>query len=699
MADEINRRQLVLGFAAGLATATTAAPGSAAPLAAPLAAPRRRSQRSNINLSIGEIFRDHKFINCAKSGSRIVRDTQSGGGGTPEWYQNINADHYPTEGQVGVAFYANLNGETTYVIRWRGRGAVTGASLGYKKNAPKGIWTGGGADGKIVENGRFTCLGGSGLNGFYVKGPSISDLVICRADEEALLDEGQIFRSQYLDLIRDYAGILRFSVGPDCTNRNALTNWTDRPLASLMTYNGGRYYPNKKLGQLSGNGAYKAPAYTGMPVTYSHGEIVHFSVAQDSSSANCTLDVGGRGPKPIVNEYLRPLEVAGANAATRLLAAGNYSATYDANLAAWIYTPQFVTTGHPLEIMIAECAATRCPGWFSIPFNASDDYAKRWGQTICDTYKQDVIYVEYANEIWNNAYGFPMTGRAMRYGANVLGLPASNNAHLSGWYAFRFRQIAEILRNVFALNGQSSKLKMVLAGQGVNGETVTALQAAVENARFQNEALPSLSGTNAAIASADVVSYGLYYSSPSTRAHDAAWSGIVDKVKGPLKKAVDQFLSGDAKLISLSFSWMAQDFLATEAIVVNARFKNWNDLAAKYNKEVRLYECNHEIVAPSATWCATNLGDSSYGNTPSSAGKIQQFLNAFFDSSDYENVVSKYLQDFYSFSQSAGFSLFGVATPEPWLTFPKSAPGDPTGDVFKKPFANWRANATWNKSH
>lgn len=695
--DQVSRRQIIAGLAAApLLTLPEFGSVMAAPV--PLAAPSRtvsKRQRSNINVSVGDYFKDRKFINCAKAGSRVIRNS----GGTLEWYQNIDGDHYPTEGQIGVTFAASLNGQGTYVVKWRGKGAVTSPSIGSKQNAPKGIWTGGGADAAIVENGRFTCVAGHTYTSFSVKGPSITDLVICRAEEEALLDSGQVFRPQYLDLIKSYNGVLRFSIGPDCANRNVLTNWSDRPLPTLMTYNGGRYYPGKKIGQLMGNGIYKTPAYTGMPASYTQGEIFHFSVAQDSNLANCTLDVGGRGPKPLLTEYLAPLDTAGTNAETRLLATANYSAIYDATLGCWIFVKQSPVTGHPLEIMVAECNAVGCRGWFSIPFNASDDYVKKFSQLLCDTYKQDAVYIEYVNEIWNYAYGFPMTKRAARYGASLLGLSSGNFADISGWYGLRFRQIADIVRDVFAKNGQSSKLKMVLACQGATGDTTASLQNVVENARFQNSTVSELSGPNAPLTRADVISYALYYTGQSTRSTDSGWSSILDKARGPLKQAVDQFLSGDPAMRSTAFAWMAQDLLVNEAAHATGRFKNWNTIAAKYSKEVCLYECNHEITAPSAAWCTNNLGDASYGNTNSIAGKIQQFFNAFFDSVEYQTVVSKYLQDFYSLSQSASFSLSAFCAPDPWLVFPKASPSDTTGDSLGKPYANWRANVTWNASH
>jgi hypothetical protein len=666
----------------------------ALPLTPGQAAAKAPAKKSNLIVSCGDFFKDHKFINCAKAGSRIIRD----GAGSPDWYLSINADHYPTNSAFGIAFSTYLHGVGTYIIKWQGNGSVTGVSIGAKRNAAKGIWTGGGADGRVVTNGRFTCTGGNGYSVFIVKGPTISNLVICRVDEEDALDAGQIFRTDYLNLIKSFNGVLRFSISSDATNRSVLANWADRPQINLMTYNSGRYYANRKVGQVQGMNDYTAPAYVGMPATYAQAEIIHFTVDKENTATTCTLNVGGRGAKPLLNEYLAQPVTAGTNAATRLLATVNYTAVYDALLECWIFNSQYPVIGQPLETMIAECNAAGCPGWFSVPFYASDDYVKKYAQLFCDSYKPSVVYFEYVNEIWNYAFGFPMTTRAAKYGAKTLGLSGGNNADFSGWYGYRFSQVADIIRSVFMANGQAAKVKMVYAGQGAQGDSATSLQVVIENTRFQNKAVAALSGASTPISRTDVVSYAIYYGGMSTAASDNGWTAIAGTVRGPLKAAVDQYLSGDPKLVAAAFAWMKNDFLQREAQNLAGRFKNWNALAAKYHKEVRLYEANHEVTPPSEAWCAANLGDPSYGDTSGTRGKIHQFLLAFYNSDAYQEVVTTYLRDFYALSQSAGFSLSGFCSPEPWSTFPKDVPSDVTGNSALPPLANWRAHVVWNNS-
>lgn len=649
--------------------------------------PLRSAQRSTLNVSAGDYYFDHKFINCVKGGSRII----GAPGSNATWYLEINDDHYPTEEARGIGFSIPLNGPGTYVAKWRGRGALTSPSFGNKRNAPAGSWRGGGADGNPVENGRFT-FSSEGYITVYLKGPSVSDLVVCRAEEEARHDAGEIFRADYLHLLREFNGILRFSVGPDFTNRNVLRNWGDRPRASLLTYNSGRYVAQGKIGLARGQNHYQTMQPGGRPAAYAHGEIVHFHPEQDSSADDCTLDVGGRGAKPLLNEYLQKSATSGSNAATRLIARSNYTAIFDATLDAWLFNPQFAVAGHPLEVMIAECNAAGLPGWFSIPFYASDDYVKNAAQLFCEHYKPDTIYFEYANEIWNYGFGFPMTARSARYGQKLFGRNGNGLADLSSWYAVRFTQIARLIRQVFAARGQSGKVRMVLAGQGALGDKPDVLAYAIEDRRFRNEAVAEMRGDSAAINQADVISYALYYGG-ATFSYGKGWDRAIAKAD-TVKALVADFESKAPDRIASTFAWMKNDFLegARATLSETGRFANWNRLAAKYGKEVMLYEGNHEVEPPGKEWCARYLGDESLGGP---GGRIDRLLLAFFGSADYETVVQTYLSAFYALSQSRAASLFFIPGASPWRVFPETG-RMPGGDTLNAPLANWRAHVKWN---
>ena len=127
------------------------------------------------------------------------------------------------------------------------------------------------------------------------------------------------------------------------------------------------------------------------------------------------------------------------------------------------------------------------------------------------------------------------------------------------------------------------------------------------------------------------------------------------------------------------------------------RYDNWNTLSAEYGKQVVHYEQNHQIDAPSAAWATGGpINDATYGGP---AGKINQFLLAFLNSAQYEQVVSGYLRAFGALSNSLSTSIFGMTTTNPWLTHPRQNPMAETslgGTTTKPGYANWRVHELAN---
>jgi hypothetical protein len=656
-------------------------------------------RRSNLNLNFLEICREHRYINCAKSSQRIINPTR------PDFYLDIDANHYPTKSTNGISFTVYVPGATTYVVKWRGSGSLSAVSWGKAINAPKRSWNGGGANGSLVTNGRitFTVPSNHLASSITIKGPTMRDLVICRLDEEEAFDAGQIFRKAFINQIRNFnPACLRF-MDSQATNTSILNSWEDRPPPDLVTYQGTLYGAKRKVGFISGMNDYVAPAYGGMPNAYAHGEIIHGHLGNASNSTTVTLDVGGRGAKSVVNEYLSDPAAAGSNMATRLLTTVPYTFMYDAYFDKWIFNPQGASVGHPIEMLVSLCNAAGVPGWFNIPFYATDEFVAAWTKVIVDHYEPDEIFVEYGNEIWNFGYGFPMTARAAKWGDITFpGIGGSGGGNFSGWYGYRMRQIATIIRREFGANRQVKKVQIVLASQGAAGDDTSTLANVVENKRFQNVRFAELSGVNAPIAHADVVAFAQYYGGKNIGWLDKTW-GTFSDLSG-LKAVVDDYLSGDASMISRAFRWIENDFIGSgspfEVYASNSsgRWVNWNALARAYGKTVALYEFNHEVDAPSPAWTATHspFNDPSYGGQ---GGKIKLFLLAWLASDSYQRVVETFIKQFYSRSQSSQCSVFGMCTPDPWLTFAKLNPTRDTslgGDSTQPPYANWRAHMRWN---
>jgi len=128
---------------------------------------------------------------------------------------------------------------------------------------------------------------------------------------------------------------------------------------------------------------------------------------------------------------------------------------------------------------------------------------------------------------------------------------------------------------------------------------------------------------------------------------------------------------------------------------------NFDALAKKYDKQVVLYEYNQQVAAPSKQFTSGSPAwgnDGSYGGVD---GKIDNFLNAFWNSSQYQSVYSEMLKHFYALERSLSGAQFALCTAPPWLTFPRYRPANfPNngGDTTLAPYGNWRAHAEINNA-
>lgn len=661
------------------------------------------TQRSNINPSYGEFYKEHRYLNCAKSAQRIVGNDS---GTNPNWIANIDVNQYPTETTNGITFAVYVPGNVTCVAKWQGSGSFSAVSFGARTNSNRTTssyrgggsvtWNGGGADGSVVTNGRCTFTPGTAQeSSVSVKGTTIFDFIICRLDEEDLWDGGEIFRPDYLALIEQYNPLSIRFMNPQNINSSMLSAWSDRMPIDAITYHGTQWWPDHKVGLITGTNTYTASSYTGMPGSYTNGEFIHGNFQNDNTSTTVTINVGSRGAKPVLNFYQALPVTTGTNRDTRILASATYTLMYDSILDSWLFQSFGLVVGQPIEMLVELCNQTNMPGWFCIPFNASDDFITQFATYISNNYNPSTVYFEYVNEIWNFAFGFPYTTRAVSYGNSIFsGIGSGNGANYSGWYGYRMRQMSSLIKAVLP-NAQ-----IILASQGAAGDSAASLTAQIENVRFQNSSYSELTSSNAPILHADLIAYALYYGGRNIKYTDAQWTTSPELAD--VKSAVDDFNSGIPASIQSSFNWAASDMLATASQYANVngttgRWNNWNTLAASYSKSVVIYEQNHEIDAPTTTWASTTspFSDSAYGGQ---AGLINLFLLGFLASDQYKSTVRTMLQSFYARSKSLSSSLFAISGANPWLTFAKLNPTTDTigGDTTQPYYMNWLANVEIN---
>lgn len=264
-----------------------------------------------------------------------------------------------------------------------------------------------------------------------------------RADQAPNVANGERWNPDFLAKIRALnVGTLRFMDWLN-TNNSTTTKWAHRGVVNDFCYGPGKWLTSAWGGTVSGTNNYTGAAAPGTPVTWTDGEIYqgHILNARTGGGA-CTLDIGGRGPKTIVDRYnvsppTSPTITADMNATFR----------YDGTLDRLVFGSGPIAAGAPYEVMIDLCNTVNANGWFNIPFAADDDYITQGSTLWKNTANANLIETnEYSNEVWNTAFG--QTAMADAYGIALYGVPATRGMH--AWYANRFLQMHALVNAVYS---------------------------------------------------------------------------------------------------------------------------------------------------------------------------------------------------------------------------------------------------------
>jgi hypothetical protein len=136
------------------------------------------------------------------------------------------------------------------------------------------------------------------------------------------------------------------------------------------------------------------------------------------------------------------------------------------------------TGDQPLEDQIEIANATGADAWFTIPWNADDDYVRRMATLIRDTLKGKA-YFETGNEVWN--WMFPVTTQALNEGlARNLSPNKWDNTMLR--YAEKTVEQNKILTDVF--KAQPSRLVRVASFQSGNAPGIDQFMAFRDTAQW-----------------------------------------------------------------------------------------------------------------------------------------------------------------------------------------------------------------------
>lgn len=162
--------------------------------------------------------------------------------------------------------------------------------------------------------------------------------------------------------------------------------------------------------------------------------------------------------------------------------------------------------GIAIENLIALANQTKTNPWFCMPWNADDDYIRRFAQLVRDTLDPNLTaYVETSNEVWN--WGYQVTHQAQQEG---LSRGLTTDGQVAVWYRYAERtiEVMDIWRDVF--QGQMSRIVRVAAMQSAWPATIQNVLAfrdtpqhidAISSAPYFDYNLASFTGNSSDISS------------------------------------------------------------------------------------------------------------------------------------------------------------------------------------------------------
>ena len=131
--------------------------------------------------------------------------------------------------------------------------------------------------------------------------------------------------------------------------------------------------------------------------------------------------------------------------------------------------------GGAYEYAIALCNELKTDCWLNVPVQADDDYVRQLALLVKNQLNPDrKLYIEYANELWNTAGGFPQSGQnhdlakaEVAQGRSPLNFDGENNNWYWAWRrtAKRGAEISLIFRQTFGDSAMMERIRPVLMSQ------------------------------------------------------------------------------------------------------------------------------------------------------------------------------------------------------------------------------------------
>jgi hypothetical protein len=408
--------------------------------------------RSQLNFWFLNSAKETIFLNHLKAVDNWTKVSD----GTSPTPSELTDRGYPKEAAGTVYTIVYIPNQTdrpgNWCIRWTGTASNT---LGTSFTNVSGVGTGTGTNGKLVftpTNSPDSPDGALAIT-YRLTGTNDSDPItnveFYHEDDEALLDAGEYFTTQYITKFEEANwGVYRLLDHQEA-NRNTCTTWDTRKSVNHFSWFARELRESIYSGATTNVGDdYSVTPYSGFVLADKAQMIVRFNA--NASTTTCTLDSGG-GAIPIMGASGASLDTSQKPVINRLALL-----TYDAALNVWVkfgadavYPIGGIHSGVPVEICVALCNKLNAHPWLHVPYLALDpltDFAAELA-TYCLNNLNDglVPRFEPANEVWNSAAGFEVTPYAAAKANAAWG--SSNDWH--NWYGRALSRMGEAISAVY----------------------------------------------------------------------------------------------------------------------------------------------------------------------------------------------------------------------------------------------------------
>jgi hypothetical protein len=547
---------------------------------------------------------------------------------------------------------------------------------------------------------------------------------LCRVADEAAMLAGKFYNPDYIDHMRAIKlGCARFM---HWDNIDGYNNINSQPFTVQQLETGwgwaGLNYPPQLLSAsdiTSGDGgrSYVCSAAPSTPGSITDGEMI-FGWATTTNLAGATLNVGGRGTKPIWDGQFSLLPVTGGEfpyAGFPIVGGGQYVFfTYDAILDAYMAIPYYMISGAPpLSVKIALCNELECDPWFCFPNLTLSSEAELFGKNVAENLDPALTaHVEYGNEPWGgtgHTAGFTtrwanklFTGPGLGIGSTLpIKIKQIMDGVTAGWTAAG-RSLATLDRTsmwttydgltTFGLDGA-----YIPAGQGYDsyksdpGWAYRVIESNGCAPYFQGTCVSSGDAGYIATGQEPLYTWADWYASGDPVKMDAALAAVDANLRGTDGIAGNGDPSNLAYTIGTVFAGREAD-----AAVEDARRASLGLPPFK----VCNYEGGIEIIPPSvARLNALGLNGALYGYEPSSGtmtGRIGDMYLAYLNSALFKQLVLDYLSKFYALPHSSMQAWFeGVGAG--YVTSSNKWSMSPAG-LYSTPFKSYDAIAQWDNA-